>query len=250
MAGRNLESLMKTIRYSLAVLLSLLLLSACDNDSNPVMEQPGASSQQGSVHSPEPDPAVSDSVSEPLISPDAAKHMEPALRDWLTFHDLDITGFRLMSHAELDIYAPGDGDKYYHEAFDPAWHGQYKPVIRDYAPGKRRYINLLEATLVHEEDGVWHFKGSDDNQQIRLVDLDAERSIMFFFTGTLFVDAAFWIDDDEFLLVQYDDFNKDYLIRLFNLADKTLSIYRQHAESPPGHSYLQQNMENRGIIID
>ncbi len=190
-------------------------------------------------------------LAEPLITAAEVAELKPVLKEWLNFFGLDLAQFRLAYTNPLNAegYLTSDDTlSLYYREFEDDFHGKYTPQSRDYSPNKRRYINLLETTLVYQEDdGKWYCGGSDDCQEIRLVDLDRRSDRMFLFTGTQFRDGVFWKNNDCFILTAYS-YNNEYELTIYDLENGQQKAYRLKAPQPK-KSYLEYTMKKRGITI-
>ncbi len=190
-------------------------------------------------------------LTEPFITATEVAELKPVLKEWLNFFGLDLAQFRLAYTNSLsaEYYLTSDDTlSPYYWKFEDDFHGKYTPQSRDYSPNKRRYINLLETTYVYQEDdGKWYYGGSDDCQEIRLVDLDRRSDRMFLFTGTQFRDGVFWKNNDCFILTAYT-YNNEYELAIYDLKNEQQKVYRLKALSPE-KSYLEYTMRKRGITI-
>lgn len=161
--------------------------------------------------------------------PREAAGLQPVLNKWLNFYGIDIRQFHLVSQDTLItklFLKPDDTASLFYEPFDPKKQGKYTPQSRDYSPNHKRYINVLKASYVYqdEKDGKWVYHGSDDTQQLRFVDVDRKLDIFMYQTGTNFVDAAFWKNNDCFIIAMYDCWDESYRLTIYDLS--LLSFYQ------------------------
>jgi hypothetical protein len=73
--------------------------------------------------------------------------LKPVLKSWLDFYNIDIYEFRKVTEEEgcsLESLAISeDTASIYYRKFDRERDDVYLPVIYDYSPDKRFYLNLL-----------------------------------------------------------------------------------------------------------
>lgn len=193
-------------------------------------------------------------ISEPLITKENARKYQKALRKWLSFHEIPIDSFRLHNQQEISaerFLTHEDPESIYYREFEEEYQGEYRPQSRDYSPNRRRYINLRETTYVYkdERDGNWYWFGGDDCQEIRLVDLDRKTDCMFMFTGTSFMDGAFWVNNNCFILTRTGNSQDEYAVYVYDLANEIISSYRFYSKKEH-KDYLTYDIESRGIITD
>lgn len=194
---------------------------------------------------------------EPLIHADEAAHYNKALKEWADYYGVEIAQFRLSGESSFDPeeFLTIDDDQenlFYCGRFDAGddYYDCYIPQLNDYSPNKRRYVNVLEATVVYqdEEDGKWYFNGSDDSQSLCFVDRDRRIIKYLFNTGTAFIDGAFWPDNDCFVLAHYSTHSDEYCLYAYDLVAGTRRHWRLKAPIGEDKYFLGYKMELLGII--
>jgi len=191
-----------------------------------------------------------------IIHKDEVLALEPALKKWLNYHQIKLSDFRLIDIQSINpqyYLTSEDTLSLYYREYDENFEGIYTPESRDYSPDGKRYLNVLETTMVYknEDDGKWYYEGSDDCQEIRLIDTERKTDRMFLFTGTSFIDGAFWKNKDCFILVMYrnENYGGGFQIFVYDLQNGRKTNYRLRAPSK-NTDYLQYDMKTRGIIVD
>lgn len=189
------------------------------------------------------------------ISDSLSDRLSFSLSDWLTYYDIDVSNFQIKDTSKLEVQSLKNEAAVYFRKFADS-DTLYLPNVRDYSPNGRYHLNLLEATNVcRGEDGKWYFSGIDDYQQIFLCDRQ-DSSLMVVSLKKLynFIDAAFWIDDVDFVLAGVDrqEYNTKYFIELYNLSNEIMVTYDLPDSTISGLDkcyMVDVNMKSRGIAI-
>jgi len=188
------------------------------------------------------------------ITADLAKKIQPVINKWLKYYAVDINNFLLVNSHDIELNKV--------DTLNPSIYGHhfsneddiYDPLIFDYSPDKTKYIDLLGTTGVFkEEDGKYYYMGSDDCQEIRLYDRKKRFNIMFSFKGiSSFADAAFWVNNDMFILVGYNLYNDpgQYYMEVYNIRDNRYEGYILPEKLSKEVSFGIEDMKRRKIIIN
>ena len=199
---------------------------------------------------------VLDTLTHPEISIDKelANKIRPFIYKWLKYYDLDILDFRFQNNVPLHIEEmKNDPTCPYYRTVDKT-DDVYIPILHDYSPDKSKYVDLLAATCVGlEDDGKYHFGGSDDCQHLSLFNRKDKSVVMFSIRGLHeFGDAVFWIDNNTFVIVSSDLNEKDgiYMLEIYNLKKDICDKYMLEGKCDKQELYYMFDMKARGIIID
>lgn len=238
---------MRSVCYILASLLIIGFMVNCKTDKKSFQEK-GMDKLSDTI--------VSDTLSKFVkIDDSLVNKIKPIIEDWLEYYQLNISDFRLSEKSELNMDSLNERSSPYYAAFSKA-DDVYIPQLHDYSPDKTLYIDLLSTTGVAlGRDKKYHFAGSDDCQQIRLYNRKDRINVMISFRGiSNFADAAFWIDNNMFVLVGYNAYEElgVYTVEVYNLLDKTCNTYTFPKEllSKETSYIVDVNMKKRGVIID
>ena len=210
---------------------------------------------------PENDTPVS---SENLLVADTIQHIDvrlaervkPALNDWLKYYDLDISDFQKGSESTMDIDVLKNDTTYpYYRYMEfTKERDVYAPQFYDYSPDKNMYLNILEATFVYlAEDGKYHYAGSDDSQAITLFNRKDKSAVLVTYRGySDSADAAFWVDNQLFIITGYAAVNDpgEFTLEVYDLKEKIKIRYVLPKEYTAESSYLMTDMKKRKVIID
>lgn len=189
------------------------------------------------------------------MSAELAKKIKPSIAKWLEYYKLNISDFVYEGEKvlHLDELRKDKTNPYYGEFQKED--DMYDPVLNDYSPDKTKYVNLMSSLYVGlEEDGKYHFKGSDDSHQLGLFDRKNKSFVMVSFRGfSYFADAVFWVDNNTFVVTGYNSLFEVgyYYMEVYDLKKDTCRYYLLRKEyDRAGDSYGIYNMKSRGVIID
>lgn len=211
-------------------------------------------SDQGTSMSGENNLAVTDTMQ--YIDTQLAERIKPVLSDWLKYYDLDINAFQKSLELPMDIEKQKHDTTYtyYNYAEFTKERDVYTPQFYDYSPDKNLYLNILEATFVYlADDGKYHYSGSDDSQGIVLFNRKDKSAVLVTYRGySDSADAAFWVDNDMFVIAGYATLNDqgEFTLEIYNLKQGTKVRYVLPKEDSMENSYLMFDMKKRNVIID
>jgi len=188
------------------------------------------------------------------IEPKLAAKIKPVLSDWLKFYDLDITQFYKTKSYSSDRrsvpvrdwkYEPDSASIHLRE-YDKKYHDVYNPILYDYSPNKKYYLNLLETSGVYQsEDGTWSYEGGDDCQEIYLTNRQDKWTNLHLWLGaSSFAEGVFWIDNDSFIIVYWNYSDDSFVIDIYG---KLSGVYSCKVKESPKESYFGYNLKKRGI---
>ncbi|NDV94189.1 hypothetical protein D0T84_04555 [Dysgonomonas sp. 521] len=200
--------------------------------------------------------AWQEAESKDYIDKKLANKLKPVLKSWLDFYNLDIHKFRLGQQGETsstleDLAISVDTASIYHRPFNKESDDIYEPVLYDYSPNKRFYLNVRETALVYrDEDNKWRYEGGDDCMEVYLTDRKKENSAIILWLGSsAFAEAAFWLNNDTFIIVGYTDYEEAK--RFLYLRGKiNANYYTDMNEIPPGSEYFIHDLKSRGVICN
>lgn len=198
---------------------------------------------------------VASSVIE-YIDADLAEKIKPAIGDWLKHYNLNISDFQKGSESPMDIDVLKNDTTYpYYRYMEfTKERDVYAPQFYDYSPDKNMYLNILEATFVYlAEDGKYHYAGSDDSQGITLFNRKDKSAVLVTYRGySDSADAAFWVDNQMFIITGYAAANDpgEFTLEIYDLKQKTKIRYILPKEYTAESSYLMTDMKKRKVIID
>lgn len=175
------------------------------------------------------------------ISSTMANRLKPILKEWLNYGNMNIEQFLEYDSGKFEpVYA----EKLELEPEDLV----YKPLLRDYSPDKRYYLDLLENILSYDSETNMYETMFDDSQSIWLYDLkDGTVLRAQLYNMNELCDAAYWIDNNTFVLVGSNIYSSSF-IQVFNLKDMTRNFYVMK-KSAPEKGFLYQNIKNRDIQL-
>lgn len=196
-----------------------------------------------------PDVATKDYIDKKL-----ANKLKPVLKKWLDFYSLDINKFRLEQQNESssleDMAISKDTASIYHIQFDKKSDDIYLPILYDYSPNKRFYLNVRETAFVYKgDDNKWRYDGGDDCMEIYLTDrTKGNKNLVLWLGSSAFAEAAFWLDNDTFIITGYMSY--DSPCRYIYLRGKiNANYYISMDEVPPGSDYFVHDLRARGVFI-
>lgn len=183
-----------------------------------------------------------------------ANQLKPVLKKWLDFYNLDINKFRLEQQGEAsspeELAISVDTTSIYHKPFDKESDDIYEPVLYDYSPNKRFYLNVRETALVYrDENNIWRYDGGDDCLEVYLTDrTKGNKALVLWLGSSAFAESAFWLDDDTFIIVGYEYYD-DPKRFIFLRGKINKNFYTDMDEIPPGSDYFVHDLKSRGVII-
>ena len=183
----------------------------------------------------------------PFVDSICVDNANNKMDSWLKYYEIDINEFLLVKTVEYSfIEDPTSAYCREYNADDDI----YQPNYHDYSPDKKRYVNLMETVLVNlEDDGRLTYMGSDDCQQIYLVDREKKEKVMISFRGiSSIAEAVFWLDDDVFVLADYND--EKFSIQVFDILNKKVSLYQLNQQSDKDSYLVRINMMGRNVIFE
>lgn len=188
------------------------------------------------------------------IKPELANKIKIAANKWLKYYKLNIHSFIFYDQKNVDLEHHKNDTTFY--SWDFVENDDiYEPQLHDYSPDKNKYMNLFSSMGVNlEDDGKYHYSGSDDSQSLFLFDRLNKWAVMFSFRGiSNFADAIFWIENDTFIVAGYNSSNyldEYFLIEIYSLKENICESYILKEKLIKQESYEIYDMKVRGIIID
>lgn len=176
------------------------------------------------------------------------------LSKWLKYYDINLSQFILTSSKKIDFRSlESDTSSLYYREFNTE-DDIYSPLLHDYSPNKKFYVNLLQASGVYKEDGKYYYYGGDDCQEIYLVNRKNKTCSLILWLGSLqFCEAAFWYDNNTIILAgrnNYDD--NQYFLYIFDLKKSVSFYYTLEAQlKNKRNNYFEDiNLKTRGILTE
>ena len=180
--------------------------------------------------------------------------MQPIIKKWLDFHNIDITQARLIKQVKFCFDCP--------DTFDPRI--QY-PYYREYtseddrddriemfySPNGRRYIDLGIRYKIVDGKNYMDLDAYDTTQQGYLTDRQEKQNKLLFNVGNSgHVETVFWQNDDMFILVGYwyDDAYNWYSIDVYDMKNNFINYYRVQMDTVEKNYHYEIVMEEKGII--
>lgn len=190
------------------------------------------------------------------IEPQLADQIRPLIEDWLIFYDIDINDFTCEpGHCDVEYgmqqFQPlkRDENSIYNREYSVAEDDIFDPVIFDYSPNKRYYVNFYQtAGVSKEKHGVYKFYGSDDCMEIYLYDRLRKRTDLMFWLGSAEVaEAVFWGKENNMVVVVgnhvYKKDGKDY----FFIYANNIRFYFLDSKSQKSQSYFFKKLKEKGV---
>lgn len=194
-----------------------------------------------------------DTLKEDFIDKKLADKIKPAIRKWLNFYNLDIYKFRKTNYdketSPEKLAIEEDTTSMYYKPFHKKSDDIYLPVLYDYSPNKRFYLNVLEtAGVFKDEDGKWYYMGGDDCMEVYLTDRKkGNKALILWLGSSAFAEATFWLDNDTFIIVGYDSYDiPRHFLSLRGKINQSFYINK----TPNDSSYFRYDLRSRGIITD
>ena len=219
-----------------SILLLLVLLSSCSPKRKvPINEEPTLFSRLGDrefweerdsedLEKKKEAKYLQDFYENPLIDEQDIALLQPFIKQWLDFYQLDLHQARLTRTEEHAPINAGENKEslYYHpfEAADDVG----DDLCNLYSPDKMRYVNEYKGCEI--SDGKLSFN-MDDSQNINLTDRRLRHHTMILFLGSLEVSHdVFWKDNDIFSIVGYSEATLgEYYIHLFDIKNSLVKRY-------------------------
>jgi len=183
-----------------------------------------------------------------------ADKMKPKIKKWLDFYNLDIYKFwgkQKEGGILADLAINEDTASIHRKEFSKELDDIYQPVLYDYSPNKRFYLNVRETACVYkdDDDGKWHYEGGDDCMEIYLTDRkNMKKALVLWLGSTAYAEAAFWLDNDTFIITGYTYY--DIPLRYIYLRGKINADYYIDMDNiPPGSDYFIHDIKSRGVIV-
>lgn len=188
-----------------------------------------------------------------LISKRDADRIKPAIRKWLDFYKLDIYSFlgqiALNKLSLEDLAVEEDTLSMYYRKYERKSDDVYQPLLYDYSPNKRFYLNLLETAGVAKEDEKWYYIGGDDCLEIYLADRKKGNKALVHWLGAgTFVEGVFWLDNKSYIIVGYEHLEKPQYF--FQVNGEYSGRYYLSVDQLFESSYFRSDLELRGVICD
>lgn len=161
----------------------------------------------------------------PEISESDVKKLQPYLKKWLNYHELDLKEARDAGIQEGIVkYNSLDSSSLYFREYTIEDDVSDSPLF-DYSPNKRKYVSL-GIIADKEDDGYFYYYGWDDCQAVYLTDRDKKQNYMIAWEGSSSLNIdIFWIDNNNFVLVGEDFYINTHFFRVFDLNRKTIQSY-------------------------
>ena len=160
----------------------------------------------------------------PLIDEQDIALLQPFIKQWLDFYQLDLHQARLTHTEEhVPINAGENKESLYYHPFEAA-DDVGDDLCNLYSPDKMRYVNEYKGCEV--SNGELSFN-MDDSQNINLTDRRLRHHTMILFLGSLKVSHdVFWKDNDVFAIVGYSEATlSEYYIYLFDIKNSLVKRY-------------------------
>lgn len=185
------------------------------------------------------------------ISTSAIKDIEPTIKDWLEFYNLDISTFYLGENYQYENTVVDEG--IYFREFDPETDDVYIPQMFDYSPSQQKYIDFQE---VYKKGNDYFWAGRDDCQEIYLVDRKLKTHKLINWFGTMqLLEAVFWQNENSFIILGiYESSNVDsYFIEKVTLGQNINMVEIYYHETNHEHfntGYFIKFLKSKGVIIE
>ena len=178
--------------------------------------------------------------------------MQPIIKKWLDFHNIDITQVRLINQEKFCFDCP--------DTFDPKYPYYREYTSEDdrddriemfYSPNGRRYIDLGIRYKIVDGKNYMDLDAYDTTQQGYLTDRQEKQNMLLFNFGNLGrAETVFWQNDDMFILVGYwyDDAYNWYSIDVYDMKNNFINYYRVQMDTVEKNYHYEIVMEEKGII--
>ncbi|MDU1889254.1 MAG: hypothetical protein E6767_01070 [Dysgonomonas sp.] len=196
-----------------------------------------------------------DSISqgEGAIPKPLVKKLKPVLNQWLNYYKADISDFYQRSpysEVRIELYdKPFEEDtlSLHYKKYDKVYDGIYVPMLYDYSPNKKYYLNVRETSYVYEEGGKWYCDGGDDCQEIYLTNRKSQKKVMVLWLGSSeFAEAAIWADNKTYAIVGRISYGEKPSLFIWIGG----VFYYSEKAAIGDKSYFRYDLERRGVITD
>ena len=190
----------------------------------------------------------------PFITPEEIAAIRPVIAKWLDFYKINLSQFKLVSQNLVDLYEAPDPASVHNREFTDDDDSSDQIEV-DYSPDKRFYISL--GIMWEQGDDGEYYTFWDDCQEIYFTDRKLKHNKLLLWFGTsMFAEAAFWKDNNTFMLVGYSEsYLETLFIYVYNIEEQTQRAYNLLIEENgiyhPGENsgYMNKvNIKERGII--
>lgn len=187
------------------------------------------------------------------IDKKTALKIQPKLKKWLDFYKLDIYKFRQIpvnGTFASNLFIENDTTSTYYRKYDTKADDIYDPVMNEYSPDKKRYVNILSSIGVYREDnGKYYYMGGDDCEEIRMIDREKKENYMIIWNGSgEFSEAVFWITNDLFVVAGGSWYDGTVSIELFDIANKKYSYYQSKSDGKPRDYLREVTFKEKNIV--
>ena len=168
---------------------------------------------------------------------------------WLDFYKIDLSKFKFASQNPCDLSELPDTASIYYREFTDEYDSPNRIEV-DYSPNKQFYISL-GIMYIQEDDKLYNI-GWDDCQEIYFTNRKLKyNNLLLWFGTSMFAEAAFWKDNNTFMVVGYSMLHVETLfIYMYNMKEGTLKEYNLLIEEGKHSGYMNVNMKERGIITE
>ena len=178
--------------------------------------------------------------------------MQPIIKKWIDFHNIDLTQARLIKQVKFYFDRPDEP----HEKY-PYYREYTSEDDRDdriemfYSPNGQRYLDLGIRYKTVEGKKYMDSEAYDTTQQGYLTDRQEKQNKLLFNVGNSgHVEVVFWQNDDMFILVGYwyDDAYNWYSIDVYDIKNNFINHYRVPMDTVEKNYHYEIVMEEKGII--
>ena len=224
----------------ISILLLLVLLSSCRLQREaPVNEWPTLFSRLGdseywrrqyseALWKKREAECLQDFYEKPWIDEPDIALLQPFIKQWLDFYQLDLHQARVISSGEMPLdRKPDKGIVSYIGEYDLCSHWEknedYNYYCFFYAPNKARYINYgYDCSF---DNGKFELL-RDVEQPVVFVDKKKKLLIQILYLGvSSAAQDVFWIDNDRFVIVGYNNYPDRSLIWYFDIKKSLAKDY-------------------------
>lgn len=149
------------------------------------------------------------------------------LNRWLEFYDVSLEDFKYTNGSTIPLEQ--DSSSIYFYDFEQK-QKKYEPLIKEYSPNKKQYINLLTSTggiFYYPETEEYFYIGVDDSQELYYIDLDSELNFFLRINGlNQLTNDVLWIDNDTFVMLTVNDYSEEssYSIDIYSISKENKKI--------------------------